>query len=66
MKKAKITIHSDGSGEHSIDVNFHEWGVRLVPLDNGSFVNETVAIVEYADGKIDLVHPKRVKFDLNN
>lgn len=61
-KKAKLTQYPDGSGQHTIDVIFHKFGNKLIPLDNGLYVTETIAIVENTDGTLEKVSINRVKF----
>ena len=62
LRKAKMTLHSDGSGDYTIDILFHGWGNLPIPQDNGIDIPATVAIVELQSGVIELVKPKRIKF----
>lgn len=64
LRKAKLSRHSDGSGEYVIEVTFHQFGDSPIPLDNGLYVPNTIAIVEHLDGRLEKVSIKRIKFDV--
>lgn len=41
---------------------FHEWAKIPLPLDNGSYIEETVGIVEFEDGTIKTYPPTNIHF----
>jgi hypothetical protein len=64
LRKAKITKHRDGSGGHTVQVWFHQWGSDPLAKDNGDYAERTVGIVELENGTIKTVEPTRIKFDV--
>jgi hypothetical protein len=42
---------------------FHGWGCEIEEFDNGA-VNQTVAIIEWPDGKVEAVLPHCIQFVL--
>ena len=64
LRGATITKHQDGSGGFVTPVKFHAWGNEALPLDNGSYIAITVAIVELEDGTTRAVAPNNIKFDV--
>lgn len=45
----------------SVPAKFHQWGSRYKEFENGPG-NETVAIVEFEDGKCDSFLPSQIQF----
>lgn len=64
LKKAMISKFPDGSGGFVTPVLFHKWGDKPFQLDNGSYVPNTVGIVQLEDGRVQEVTPSRIKFDV--
>ena len=63
MRNAKLTKFDDGSGEYTINVKFHEWGTLPYHNDNETSFGITAGIVEFENGEIMMVSPKRIKFE---
>jgi hypothetical protein len=62
LRKAKISKYPDGSGGFTVEVYFHKWGQQS-NLTEGNVITELYAIIEHSDGRIELVHPNRVKLE---
>jgi hypothetical protein len=64
LREANLSKFPDGSGGFVTPVKFHEWGKMPFPLDNGSYIEISVGIVELADGTIKSVPLNNIKFDV--
>jgi hypothetical protein len=62
LRKVKITNQPYSSANNSINGYFHTFGDFPMPLDNGSYVPRSLAIVELEDGKVEKFEVKQIRF----
>jgi hypothetical protein len=59
-QSALLYAYANHRGEPA-EIYFHRFSTKLVGQDDGTDREQVVAVIEHADGKIDLVEPTRVQ-----
>ena len=62
LRKAKVSVTSDGNGSFDINGYFHEWGNVSYFSETGVTYAVIKGIVELEEGKIEVYDPWRIKF----